>query len=88
MMHDEEPKCKAHNEDEKVGDAFEEVSGDVVEHDADLPTQPWVPAQENDHFQKGKDDPKGRYPLDHILQMLEEQGQAGQDDDRQLDPVF
>ena len=69
-MHNVEPERKAQDEDKQVDDAREEMSGDVVEHDADLATQPWIPAQKEDHFQKGKDYAECGYPLDHAFLVL------------------
>ena len=65
-----------------------EVSGDAVEHEADAPTQKWVPSHEEDEFQVGKADSKGRDPLEHVDVVANEEAGEGEDQGRQLDQVL
>ena len=51
MVHYKEPECKAQDKDKQIGDAFEEMSGDVVEHDAELPEAAEVPDPARNEYQ-------------------------------------
>ena len=49
LVHDEESEGQSADEDGQVGDALEEVPGDVVEHDADAAPQGRVPDNTSNH---------------------------------------